>query len=205
MKFNLPKIKEIRAKYKISQEELAFRLKKCGINIDQSGISRKESSVEGKITVKELVGIAKALELDLSEFFDFDGNEPILKYRKNADKENPNGSESNKTDNPGLIEVLKKLNQNNDKLIKHYETKIAELENENNTIKRNYKKRGIGFEKEVIMPKVTPFHSKLSGTRVHHNNNKCTEGNNIESHNRKSGTGGHPLCERCKRRNAEGK
>lgn len=30
------------------------------------------------------------------------------------------------------------------------------------------------------MSKVSPFHSKRPGTKVHHNDNKCTEGNNIE-------------------------
>lgn len=49
------------------------------------------------------------------------------------------------------------------------------------------------------MAKVDPFHSKKDGTRVHHNNNKCTEGNNIEAHNRVRGTGNLPLCEHCKR------
>ena len=52
---------------------------------------------------------------------------------------------------------------------------------------------------------VKPFHSKLTGTSVHHNNNQCTEGNNIESSNRESGTGGHLLCSRCKELNAQGK
>ncbi len=55
------------------------------------------------------------------------------------------------------------------------------------------------------MPRVSPFHSKLPGTKKHHNNDKCTEGNNIETYNRKPGTGGHPLCDNCKRKNAEGK
>jgi len=55
------------------------------------------------------------------------------------------------------------------------------------------------------MPKVAPFHSKLPRTTVHHNNSKCTEGNNIESRNRKPGTGGFPLCNHCKRLNREGK
>ena len=55
------------------------------------------------------------------------------------------------------------------------------------------------------MPKVSPFHSKRPGTEVHHDNSKCTEGNNIESYNKKPGTGGHPLCKRCKELNAEGK
>lgn len=53
--------------------------------------------------------------------------------------------------------------------------------------------------------KVAPFHSKKTGTKVHHNNDKCTEGNNIESHYLAAGTGGLPLCEHCKRLNAEGK
>ena len=48
------------------------------------------------------------------------------------------------------------------------------------------------------MAKVSPFHSTKPGTEVHHNNDKCTEGNNIEEDNLKAGTGGHRLCERCK-------
>lgn len=48
------------------------------------------------------------------------------------------------------------------------------------------------------MAKVPAFHSARQGTDRHHNDNKCTEGNNIEAHNRKSGTGGHPLCKNCK-------
>lgn len=49
--------------------------------------------------------------------------------------------------------------------------------------------------------KVAPFHSKEPGTEVYHNNNECTEGNNIESYNRVSGTGGLRLCDHCKRLN----
>jgi hypothetical protein len=49
------------------------------------------------------------------------------------------------------------------------------------------------------MAKVYPFHSKKPGTKVHHNDDKCTEGNNIESYNRVSGTGNLPLCDHCKR------
>ena len=48
------------------------------------------------------------------------------------------------------------------------------------------------------MAKVSPFHSKLPGTEVYHDNNKCTLGNNIESYNRKPGTGGHRKCGQCK-------
>lgn len=49
------------------------------------------------------------------------------------------------------------------------------------------------------MGKVSPFHSNLSGTVGHHNDNKCTEGNNIEPMNRVHGTGGLPLCSHCAR------
>ncbi len=47
------------------------------------------------------------------------------------------------------------------------------------------------------MAKTAPFHSINSS--VHHNNTKCTEGNNIERENRRSGTGGKPLCSHCLR------
>lgn len=47
--------------------------------------------------------------------------------------------------------------------------------------------------------KTSPFHSPKQS--VHHNNTKCTEGNNIETGNKKSGTGGKPLCDHCKRLN----
>ena len=55
------------------------------------------------------------------------------------------------------------------------------------------------------MPKTSPWHSKKPGTSVHHNNTRCTEGNNIETYNRVSGTGGKPLCDHCARLNAAGK
>ena len=45
------------------------------------------------------------------------------------------------------------------------------------------------------MAKTSPFYSEKQS--VHHNDTKCTEGNNIETYNRKSGTGGKPLCSRC--------
>jgi hypothetical protein len=48
------------------------------------------------------------------------------------------------------------------------------------------------------MAKVAPFRSKLPGTGVHHNDNKCTVGNNIETDNRVSGSGGLPLCQTCR-------
>jgi hypothetical protein len=50
-----------------------------------------------------------------------------------------------------------------------------------------------------------PWHSIKPFVMVHHNNTRCTEGDNIEPYNRRSGTGGKPLCSHCKRLNAEGK
>lgn len=43
--------------------------------------------------------------------------------------------------------------------------------------------------------KTNPFHSIKQ--YVHHNDTACTEGNNIERENLRSGTGGKPLCKRC--------
>lgn len=43
--------------------------------------------------------------------------------------------------------------------------------------------------------RVSPFHSIKQS--AHHNNNACTEGNNIERVNWRSGTGNKPLCSRC--------
>jgi hypothetical protein len=50
----------------------------------------------------------------------------------------------------------------------------------------------------------TPWHSTRPGETVHHDNTKCTEGNNIESHYRKTGTGGRPLCSHCKKLDDKG-
>ena len=48
------------------------------------------------------------------------------------------------------------------------------------------------------MSKVAPFHSVKPNTpNVYHDNNKCTEGNNIEKENLRQGTGGRPRCHRC--------
>ena len=55
------------------------------------------------------------------------------------------------------------------------------------------------------MTKVSAFYSvKPNDRNVHHNNNKCTEGNNIEKFNRRDGTDNRPLCEHCKRLNDRG-
>ena len=48
------------------------------------------------------------------------------------------------------------------------------------------------------MAKVATYHSKKPETEVHHNNDACTVGNNIESYNKVAGTGGLRLCSVCK-------
>lgn len=45
--------------------------------------------------------------------------------------------------------------------------------------------------------KTSPWHSIKQS--VHHDNTSCNTGNNIESENRRSGTGGKPLCSECDR------
>jgi len=55
------------------------------------------------------------------------------------------------------------------------------------------------IEVRGVEMKVNSFHSKLPDASVYHDNNQCTEGNNIETANRVSGTGGHPKCDHCKR------
>jgi len=50
------------------------------------------------------------------------------------------------------------------------------------------------------MAKVPAFHSILSSDRrVYHDNDECTEGNNIETQNRRPGTDGRPKCDHCQR------
>jgi hypothetical protein len=50
------------------------------------------------------------------------------------------------------------------------------------------------------MAKVAPFHSVKPGApQVYHDNDKCTEGNNIEKENKRPGTGNRPLCQHCAR------
>ena len=46
--------------------------------------------------------------------------------------------------------------------------------------------------------KTSPWYSIRPGETVHHDNTKCTEGNNIEAYYRRQGTGGLPLCHHCK-------
>lgn len=52
---------------------------------------------------------------------------------------------------------------------------------------------------------IAPFHSNKPWILVYHNNTKCTEGNNIETENRRSGTGGKKLCQHCAELNYQGR
>lgn len=50
------------------------------------------------------------------------------------------------------------------------------------------------------MAKVAAFHSiKPNASQVYHDNSSCTEGNNIETANKRSGTAGRPKCAHCVR------
>lgn len=53
--------------------------------------------------------------------------------------------------------------------------------------------------------KTSPWHSKRLGETRHHDNTLCTEGNNIETYYRASGTGGRPLCSHCQKLDAQGR
>lgn len=53
--------------------------------------------------------------------------------------------------------------------------------------------------KSIFMAKTAAFHSIKQN--VYHDNTKCTEGNNIEKENLRSGTGGKPKCAHCARLN----
>ena len=45
---------------------------------------------------------------------------------------------------------------------------------------------------------VAPWYSvKPYAPQVYHNETRCKTGNNIEPENRRSGTGGRPLCKEC--------
>lgn len=55
------------------------------------------------------------------------------------------------------------------------------------------------------MAQVRAFYSIRVGEQVYHNNDKCTEGNNIEKYNWREGTGNKRLCQHCQKLNSEGK
>ena len=50
---------------------------------------------------------------------------------------------------------------------------------------------------------MSTWHSTKNGITVYHNNRNCTEGNNIESENLKTGTGNKNLCSKCKKLNVK--
>jgi hypothetical protein len=55
------------------------------------------------------------------------------------------------------------------------------------------------------MAKVAPIYSaKHNAPQVYHDNDRCTERNNIERENIRYGTGGRPLCDHCARLNRQG-
>lgn len=56
--------------------------------------------------------------------------------------------------------------------------------------------RALTVEEGGIL-KTSPWHSIKQS--VHHDNTSCNTGNNIESENRRSGTGGKPKCDECAR------
>jgi hypothetical protein len=56
------------------------------------------------------------------------------------------------------------------------------------------------------MPPMAPYYSvneakKPPAHRVHHNNSLCAPARDIPTHERQAGTGGHRLCDDCKRLN----
>lgn len=57
-----------------------------------------------------------------------------------------------------------------------------------------------GAHQKAERMRVAPFHSAKPNTRnVYHDNNRCTEGNNIERYYLRPGTDGRPKCEHCQR------
>jgi len=55
------------------------------------------------------------------------------------------------------------------------------------------------------MPKKDPWYSTDPKEKRHHDNTRCGPGSEIPPHNKRNGTGGHPLCDDCARLNREGK
>lgn len=54
------------------------------------------------------------------------------------------------------------------------------------------------------MATVQPYHSgRLGAPKVHHDQDDCWDGNNIETYHFKWGTGGFPLCQTCQRIKAQ--
>ncbi len=58
------------------------------------------------------------------------------------------------------------------------------------------------------MPVVPAFYSVNEANKpkpVHHNNSACAPGRDIPQSERRSGTGGYPLCQDCTRATNDGK
>lgn len=49
------------------------------------------------------------------------------------------------------------------------------------------------------MAAISAYFSRRRGETVHHNQDDCQDGNNIEDYYFAWGTGGLPLCHRCQR------
>ncbi|MBI5310750.1 MAG: hypothetical protein HZB14_06975 [Actinobacteria bacterium] len=54
------------------------------------------------------------------------------------------------------------------------------------------------------MSTTDPWFSDEPGIEVYHNNDECSEGNNIETENLQPGTGGKRLCSKCAELNDRG-
>ena len=60
------------------------------------------------------------------------------------------------------------------------------------------------------MPKMAQFHSineaaKPAANRVHHDNTTCVPGRDIPKNERRPGTGGYRLCDKCEDLNKQGR
>lgn len=55
---------------------------------------------------------------------------------------------------------------------------------------------GTKVHNQEVTVKKSPWHSIKAG--VHHVCSNCNTGNNIETENIRTGTGGKPLCQECK-------
>lgn len=62
-----------------------------------------------------------------------------------------------------------------------------------------------GELKEIDMQQQRPWHSTRLGETRYHDNDTCTEGNNIERYYFAWGTGGKQLCDHCSRLDQRGK
>ena len=59
------RLKEARAKARLTQDELSKRLAKQGVSIDRAGVAKIETGIRGVLDF-ELVALAKALEVKVT-------------------------------------------------------------------------------------------------------------------------------------------